>query len=159
MEEEREKIKEYFDSHHTIRYEPLKVGDKVLVFNSKDSKPRKLQFPWMGPYTVAEPCGNGAYFLASEDGVRMAIPIAGNRIKKFTEREKGTHKETHMMAPVVPMEPRQKAMLSAPLLDGEKDDTPGPIEDEPKGVVTRGEAKRRLQARKAAEIAQPASFA
>lgn len=79
------------------------MGDRVLVFNSKDIKTRKLQFPWLGPYTVAKACNNGSYFLASEDGVIMKIPIAGNRLKKFTEREG----DTTRMVTAIPAAPRQ----------------------------------------------------
>lgn len=114
----------------------------MLVHNSKDIKTRKLHFPWMGPYIVERACGNGAYYLASEDGVVMASPIAGNRIKKFIDRVGDAAKQVT----AIPAAPRKKGI---PELDGEKDETPGPLEViERPGVVTRGEARRRARAEK-----------
>lgn len=95
----------------------------------------------MGPYTIAEVCGNGSYKLASMDGVRLKTPVAGNRLKKFIPRKDGVTR--HVTG--IPAEPRQRAPRGStiPRLDAEEDETPGPIEDTREGVVTRAEAKRR----------------
>lgn len=102
LEHEKEKIKTYFDDNHKLRAEPLKSGDLVLIYNSKDMKPRKLAYPWLGPYTVKCQSGNtGSYYLLDSDGSEMMIPIAGNRLKKY-------HVRDNIQLSTLPFEPIDK---------------------------------------------------
>ena len=70
----RREGKEYFDNHHQIRKEPLKVGDLVLVYDIQHmdvdkSSSTKLMWRWSGPYRVREANQlKGYYFLEELDG-------------------------------------------------------------------------------------------
>ena len=50
-----------------------------------------LKFPkrWFGPYTVTSAKDNDTYHLAELDGTRIAMPVAGKRIKAFKKRHTG----------------------------------------------------------------------
>ena len=50
---------------------------------------RKFAKRWFGPYVVTGANDNGTYHLAELDGTRMAIPVAGKRIKAFKKRHDG----------------------------------------------------------------------
>ena len=62
----------------------------MLVYdNSLDNQhraTRKFARRWFGPYAVQSANDNGTYHLAELDGTRMAIPVAGKRIKAFKKR-------------------------------------------------------------------------
>ena len=62
----------------------------MLVYdNSLDNQhraTRKFARRWFGSYTVQSANDNGTYHLAELDGMRMAIPVAGKRIKAFKKR-------------------------------------------------------------------------
>ena len=47
---------------------------------------RKSARRWFGPYVVQSANNNGTYHHAALDGTRMAIPVAGKRIKAFKKR-------------------------------------------------------------------------
>ena len=47
---------------------------------------RKFARRWFGPYVVTSANDNGTYHLAELDGTRMAVPVAGKRIKAFKKR-------------------------------------------------------------------------
>ena len=47
---------------------------------------RKFARRWFGPYVVTSANDNGTYHLAELDGTRLAMPIAGKRIKAFKKR-------------------------------------------------------------------------
>ena len=47
---------------------------------------RKFARRWFGLYAVTSTNGNGTYHLAELDGTRIAVPVAGKRIKAFKER-------------------------------------------------------------------------
>ena len=47
---------------------------------------RKFARRWFGPYVVTSANENGTYHLAELDGTRMAILVAGKRIKAFKKR-------------------------------------------------------------------------
>jgi hypothetical protein len=40
-----------------------------------------------GPYVVKKVEGNATYLLAELDGIRLALPIAGKKIKIFKKRD------------------------------------------------------------------------
>ena len=44
---------------------------------------RKFARRWFGPYVVTGANDNGTYHLTELDGTRMAIPVAGKRVKAF----------------------------------------------------------------------------
>ena len=41
---------------------------------------------WIGPYAMTSANDNGTYHLAELDGTRIAVPVAGKRIKAFKKR-------------------------------------------------------------------------
>ena len=47
---------------------------------------RKFVWRWFGPYVVTSAIANETYHLAELDGTRMAIPVAGKRVKAFKKR-------------------------------------------------------------------------
>ena len=65
----------------------------MLVYdNSLDNQhraTRKFARRWFGPYVVQSANDNGMYHLAELDGTRMAIPVAGKRIKAFKKSHDG----------------------------------------------------------------------
>ena len=62
----------------------------MLVYDSsldnQHRATRKFARRWFGPYAVQSANDNGTYHLAELDGTRMAIPVAGKRIKAFKKR-------------------------------------------------------------------------
>ena len=48
---------------------------------------RKFARRWFGPYVVTSANDNATYHLAELDGSRLAIPIAGKRVKIFKKRQ------------------------------------------------------------------------
>ena len=89
----RVKNKERFDRTHQLRLKKIKEGDWVLVYDSnlenQHKAMRKFTRRWFGPYVVQSANDNGTYHLAELDGTRMAIPVAGKRIKAFKKRHDG----------------------------------------------------------------------
>ena len=51
--------------------------------NNQHKAMRKFARRWFGPSVVTSANDNGTYHLAELDGTRMAVPIAGKRIKAF----------------------------------------------------------------------------
>jgi hypothetical protein len=47
---------------------------------------RKFARRWFGPYVVTSANNNGTYHLAELDGTRIAIPVAGKRVKAFKKQ-------------------------------------------------------------------------
>ena len=62
----------------------------MLVYDSsldnQHRASRKFSRRWFGPYIVTGANDNGMYHLAELDGTRMAILVAGKRIKAFKKR-------------------------------------------------------------------------
>ena len=57
--------------------------------NSLDNQHKatwKFARRWFGPYVVTGANDNGTYHLAELDGTRIAIPVAGKRVKVFKKR-------------------------------------------------------------------------
>ena len=44
---------------------------------------RKFARRWFGPYAVTSANDNNTYHLVELDGTRIAVPVAGKRIKAF----------------------------------------------------------------------------
>ena len=83
----RLKNKGRFDWTHKLRPKTIEEGDLVLVYDSsldnQHRAMRKFASRWFGPYVVTSANDNGTYHLAKLDGTRMAILVAGKRIKAF----------------------------------------------------------------------------
>ena len=86
----RVKNKGRFDWTHRLRPKKIKEGDWVLVYdNNLDNQHRamrKFSRRWFGPYVVTSANDNGTYHLAELDGTRMAVPVAGKRVKVFKKQ-------------------------------------------------------------------------
>ena len=84
METTRVKNKIRFDKTHRLRPKKIEEGDWVVVYdNSLDNQhrtKRKFARRSFGPYVVTSANDNATY------GSRMAIPIAGKRVKMFKKR-------------------------------------------------------------------------
>ena len=55
--------------------------------NNQHRMTRKFARRWFGPYVVTSANDNATYHLAELDGSRLAIPIAGKRVKIFKKRQ------------------------------------------------------------------------
>jgi hypothetical protein len=81
----RVRNKERFDRTHRLQPKKIEEGDWVLVYdNSLDHQHKvtqKFARRWFGPYVVTTVNGNGTYHLAELDGTRIAVSVAGKRIK------------------------------------------------------------------------------
>jgi hypothetical protein len=59
----------------------------VLVYDSsldnQHKATRKFARLWFGSYVVMSVNDNGTYHLAELDGTRIAVPVAGKRVKAF----------------------------------------------------------------------------
>jgi hypothetical protein len=86
----RMKNKERFDRTHRLRPKKIEEGDWVLVYDSsldnQHKATRKFARRWFGPYVVTSVNDNGTYCLAELDGTRIAVPVAGKRVKAFKKR-------------------------------------------------------------------------
>ena len=86
----RERNKARFDRTHRLRPKKIEEGDWVLVYdNNLDNQHkavRKFARRWFGPYTVTSANDNDTYHLAELDGTRLAVPVAGKRVKAFKKR-------------------------------------------------------------------------
>ena len=89
----RMRNKARFDRTHRLRPKKIEEGDWVLVYDSsldnQHRATRKFARRWFGPYAITSTNDNGTYHLAELDGTRMAIPVAGKRIKAFKKRHDG----------------------------------------------------------------------
>jgi hypothetical protein len=86
----RMRNKERFDWTHQLRPKKIEEGDLVLVYNSSldnQHKPaRKFARRWFGPYMLTSVNDNGTYHLAELNGTRIAVLVAGKRVKEFKKR-------------------------------------------------------------------------
>jgi hypothetical protein len=82
--------KERFDRTHRLRPKKIEEGDWVLVYDSsldnQHKATRKFARRWFGPYVVTRVEDNGTYHLAELDETRIAILVAGKRVKAFKKR-------------------------------------------------------------------------
>jgi Fe-S cluster assembly scaffold protein SufB len=86
----RMKNKERFNRTHQLRPKRIEEGDWVLVYDSsldnQHKVMRKFARRWFGPYVVTSVDDNGTYNLAELDKTRIAVPVAGKRVKAFKKR-------------------------------------------------------------------------
>ena len=86
----RERTKGRLEQTHRLWPKKIEEGDWVLVYNSnldnQHKATRKFARRWFGPYTVTSANDNSTYHLAELDGMQIAVPIAGKRIKAFRKR-------------------------------------------------------------------------
>jgi Integrase zinc binding domain/RNase H-like domain found in reverse transcriptase/Reverse transcriptase (RNA-dependent DNA polymerase) len=92
MRRKREEGKEQFDQHHQIRKDEINAGDLVLLHNTQRkmdmTRQNKLAFRWLGPYRVKIAIQRkGTFVLEELDGTELGGTVAGNRLKKFHERD------------------------------------------------------------------------
>jgi hypothetical protein len=64
-----------------------KIGDLVLLYKSELKNRKKLEDRWKGPYYVHEVFPNGVYKLRTIDGKVLKVPINGDRLKQYHQRE------------------------------------------------------------------------
>ena len=86
----RQKNKVQFEKTHRHRKEVLKVGDIVLLHNRVLDKQwsGKLDNRWMGQYLIrVARLDLGTYRLDELDGTELSGVYAGDRLKKFFQRE------------------------------------------------------------------------
>jgi hypothetical protein len=90
----RQQGQEYYDRTHNIRKTPLQVKDLVLrhdTFTAEvdKSSSTKLNWRWLGPYKISKADTlKGTYWLSELDGTELAGTFAGNRLKKFVQRDR-----------------------------------------------------------------------
>ena len=65
----------------------FKKGDLVLKYKHAKEKQSKFLFKWVGPYTINEVFGNGAYRLRTMDGKILKSTTNGDDLKKYHVRE------------------------------------------------------------------------
>ena len=65
----------------------FQVGDLVLKYKHAKEKESKFLFKWVGPYSVHEVFGNGAYRLRTMDGRILKSTTNGNDLKRYNVRE------------------------------------------------------------------------
>jgi hypothetical protein len=86
----RVRNKERFDRTNHLRPKKIEEGDWVLVYDSslgnQHKATQKFARRWFGPYVVTSVDDNGTYRLAELDGTRIAVPVAGKRVKAFKKR-------------------------------------------------------------------------
>jgi hypothetical protein len=82
--------KERFDRTHRLRPKKIEEGDWVLVYDSsldnQHKATRKFARRWFGPYVVTSVNDDRTYYLVELDGKRIAVPVAGKRVKAFKKR-------------------------------------------------------------------------
>ena len=80
----KEKTKRWHDKH-LLRKE-FKVGDKVLIFNSKLKLfPGKLRSRWSGPVTVSSVTPYGSIWVQTENG--QEFKVNGHRLKHYLGKQ------------------------------------------------------------------------
>ena len=86
----RMKDKGRFDRTHRLRPRKIEEGNWVLVYNNnldnQHKVVRKFARRWFRPYAVTSMNNNNTYRLVELDGTRIAVPVAGKRIKAFKKR-------------------------------------------------------------------------
>jgi hypothetical protein len=65
------------------------IGDQVLLYNAAKEKQwsGKLQDKWKGPYYIHQTIKNGSYKLKELDGRILKIPVNGELLKIYYNRE------------------------------------------------------------------------
>ncbi|XP_061343728.1 uncharacterized protein LOC133289745 [Gastrolobium bilobum] len=79
----KEKMKKWHDKR--IKYRDLKIGQKVLLFNSRlRLLPGKLKSRWTGPYQIVNDAGNGAFEIQGSEHGR-SFKVNGHRLKLYND--------------------------------------------------------------------------
>jgi hypothetical protein len=122
---------------------PLRPGDLVLVKNSalEVQHGRKMEDRWLGPFRMVQRTSQGAYVLEELDGTRLKLSIAGNRVKRYYQRE---DVDVDLLAEQGAEELNREAHLED---ESDEDDLAlrddGRMEDEDEGVGGDGEEEER----------------
>ena len=86
----RKKNRERFDRTHRLRLKKIEEGDWFLVYDSSLDNQHKATWKFarmgFGPYVVTSANDNETYHLTEVDGTRIAVPVAGKRVKAFKKR-------------------------------------------------------------------------
>ncbi|XP_021746466.1 uncharacterized protein LOC110712324 [Chenopodium quinoa] len=97
----KEKTKKWHDKH--IRNKSFKVGDKVLLFNSRLRLfPSKLKFKWSGPFVVLKTTPYGSFELDVNSNKFM---VNSHRLKHYFCKEEVGLIECLMLDPLDPKPP------------------------------------------------------
>ncbi|XP_021770550.1 uncharacterized protein LOC110734718 [Chenopodium quinoa] len=97
----KEKTKKWHDQH--IRNKSFKVGDKVLLFNSRLRWfPGKLKSKWSGLFVISKTTPYGSFELDSESNKFMDN---GHRLKHYFCKEEVGVIECIMLDPLDPKPP------------------------------------------------------
>ena len=80
--------KEYHDKQGK-RKEKFQIGDKVLLYKAYKDKQwsGKLEEKWKGPYYIHEVLLNGSYKIKELNGKIRKIPVNGELLKKYYDRD------------------------------------------------------------------------
>ncbi|XP_021761183.1 uncharacterized protein LOC110726021 [Chenopodium quinoa] len=94
----KEKTKKWHDQH--IRNKNFKVGDKVLLFNSRLRLfPSKLKSKWSGPFVISKTTPYGSFELDADGNKFM---VNGHRLKHYFCKEEVGIIECIMLDPLDP---------------------------------------------------------
>jgi hypothetical protein len=87
----REQGKEWFDEQASLRPSPMEQGDLALVRDIMGDinmgRNQKLRPRWKGPFRITRRTDKGTYILEELDGTPLKATYAGNRLKRFYQRE------------------------------------------------------------------------
>jgi hypothetical protein len=92
LQRKRQEGKEAFDAGKRLRTDLLDEEAIVLLHDAVRevdmSKRSKLAYRWLGPYRVRKAYQDkGTYLLEELDGTQLAGTFAGNRLKRFIQRD------------------------------------------------------------------------
>ncbi|XP_061370522.1 uncharacterized protein LOC133313205 [Gastrolobium bilobum] len=89
----KEKMKKWHDKR--IRNRDLKIGQKVLLFNSRLRLfPGKLKSRWTEPYKIINDAGNGAFEIQGSEHGR-SFKVNRHRLKLYTDETFNEKKESN----------------------------------------------------------------
>ena len=90
----KEKTKRWHDRR--LAYKELKVGNRVLLFNSRLRLfPGKLKSRWTGPFTVKKVFPHGAVEI--ENDAKESFKVNGQRLKLYWEQETEDRREVILL--------------------------------------------------------------
>ncbi|XP_021770660.1 uncharacterized protein LOC110734823 [Chenopodium quinoa] len=97
----KEKTKKWHDQH--IRNKSFKVGDKVLLFNSRLCLfPKKLKSRWSGPFMISKTTPYGSFELEAGDHKFM---VSGHCLKHYLCKDEVGLIECIQLDPMDPKPP------------------------------------------------------
>jgi hypothetical protein len=91
----KERTKRWHDKR--IKKKEIKLGDKVLLFNSRIKLfgPGKLRSKWERPYLVVDAASHGAITIQDEEG--KTFKVNGHRLKVFLEPDDKEYDEINLI--------------------------------------------------------------